>query len=107
MASIIARSSYDYWLAKVTTPGDWGTYLNSNAAINYANLPKWAALSFTSALSGYSQGQAEAASIAGNGVFNDAGRFLGSPLSLAASIGVTAGKIIFQWAQRPVKSNGC
>ena len=86
MASIIARSSYDYWIGVVGTPGGWSTYINSNAAINYANVPKWVALSFTSALSGFSQGQKASAAIGGNGVFNDAGRFLGSPLSLLAAI---------------------
>jgi len=81
--------------------------VNSNAAINYANIPEWVALSFTSALSGYSQGQAVATTIGGNGVFNDAGRFLGSALSLQTAIGLTAGKIIFKWAQKPVVDCGC
>lgn len=106
MASIIARSSYDYWITTVATPGSWSAFINSNAAINYANIPNWVALSFVSALSGYSQFQKASVSFIGTGISNDGGRFIGSPLSLGASLGVTAGKVIFQWAQRPSAGYG-
>jgi hypothetical protein len=36
------------------------------------------------------------------GALNDAGRLIGSPIAIGAALGVTSGKIIFQWAQRPM-----
>lgn len=103
IATVIAAASYNFWITVVAAPGGWATYLNANTAINYANIPKWVAISFTSALSGYSQ--ILGASVSGV-LTNDRGRFLASPMSIGAAMGVTAGKIIFNWAQRPLVNCG-
>jgi len=41
MAIAVAFADYQYWLDILTTPGNWSTYLDSNYAVNYANLPYW------------------------------------------------------------------
>lgn len=41
MAIAVAISDYQYWLDILTTPGNWSSFLNSDYAINYANLPYW------------------------------------------------------------------
>jgi hypothetical protein len=106
-SSAIARASYDYWLGVINTVGHagWTGFLSSNDAINYANLPFWVSTSFVSALSGFAQGQSVNMGVAE--ILNTLGRTLGLPLALGAAIGVTTGKIIFKWAQKPVGSSGC
>lgn len=41
MAIAVAITDYQYWLDILTTHGNWSTYLNSEYAVNYANLPYW------------------------------------------------------------------
>lgn len=52
-----AEVSYYYWLGKIGAPGGWATYLNSNAAINYSNIPYWVSAAYVAAFAGWSLGQ--------------------------------------------------
>lgn len=95
----MAKTSYTYWLGVVGTPGSWATYINSNAAINYANLPFWATSAYMGAFSGFAMAQAP--SMAQASLDNSTGRFYGANISLATALVVNAGKVIFKWAERP------
>ncbi|MDB5284294.1 MAG: hypothetical protein JWO06_3369 [Bacteroidota bacterium] len=57
LALELATASVAYWNGIVTMPGNWASYISSNAAINYANIPNWVAASFVGAFSGFSQVQ--------------------------------------------------
>lgn len=101
MASGIARASYTYWMGVLSTSGHegWTDHLSGSEAINYSNVQIWVSASFLAALSGYAQGQTLA--VGGAEVLNVAGRTIGIPLALGAALGVTAGKVIFKWVQKP------
>ncbi len=95
----LAKTSYTYWVNIVGTPGGWSTYINANAAINYANLPFWVGGAYLGAFSGFALAQAP--SMAEANIDNSTGRFYGTNMGLAAAIMVNAGKVIFKWSQRP------
>ncbi len=99
----LAKASDAYWKAIVTTPGGWATYINSNAAINYANIPFWTTATFAGTFSGFAQVQAP--NMGEANVWNTDGRKFASVIALGSALVLTAGKVIFKWAQRPVVGN--
>ncbi len=96
----LAQVNDAYWKNIVTTPGGWATYLNSNAAINYANIPFWNTACVVGTFSGFAQIQAP--NMGEANVWNTDGRKFASVVSLGSALVLTAGKVIFKWAQRPV-----
>ncbi len=95
----LANANQAYWKNIVTTPGAWSTYINSNAAINYANIPHWTTASVLGSFSGFAQIQYP--NISGATVFNGQGRSAGGVIAVGSALALTAGKVIFKWAQRP------
>lgn len=101
----LTKASYAYWVNIVGTPGDWADYINTNAAINYANIPNWVSATFVSALSGYAQVQSPG--IGQSDMFITQGRLTAINTLVAAALAVSAGKVIVKWARRPVIGCGC
>ena len=93
----IGLKSNEYWnnVIATGTPSGWLTFLNSNPAVNIANIPYWVIASMTAALSGYSQIQQLDMSAAS--ALNTLGRAVGGTVAMVSAVGVTAGKIIFKW----------
>ncbi len=101
----LTYASYNYWLTAVTTtPNAWDTYLNANAAINYANIPHWVAATFVSSLSGFAQFQSPGINQVD---ILTTSRFTAIEGLIVGALGVTAGKVIVKWARRPVMNCGC
>lgn len=99
-ATTLAKASTAYWNNIVTTPGDWGTFLNANAAINYAKIPAWTTATFVGSLSGYAQlKETDVTQTADMGTFFG---IFGAFGGLGSALGLTAGLVIFKWAKRPV-----
>jgi len=96
----IANANQAYWKNIVTTPGAWSTYINSNAAINYANIPNWTSAAFIGVFSGFAQIQYP--EVAGADLWNGQGRNAGGVIAVGSALALTAGKVIFKWAKRPV-----
>ncbi len=96
----LAKASDAYWKAVVAAPGAWATYINSNAAINYANIPHWNTAAFVGTFSGFAQAQAP--NMGNADVWNGKGRMIAGTVGLSTALVLTAGKVIFKWAQRPV-----
>lgn len=101
LAASIAKSSLTYWKEVVenNNPAGWSTYLNSNQAVNYANIPFYIASAYVGALSGFSQAQTPNIGFAN--VINDAGRIIAVPVAIAGALGLNSGLIIFNWAKKP------
>ncbi len=99
MAVTYAKASNAYWTEIVSSPGNWENFINSNAAINHANLPFWTLASFESALNGYAQIQQLDTPSAN--LVNTAGRTIAFLGALTATLGVSAGKILLKFVQRP------
>lgn len=96
----VGKKSFDYWSNVIDsgTPSGWLTFLNTNAAVNTANLSFWVVASIEGALSGYSQIQQLDMSAAN--AINSLGRAVGGTSAMTAAVGLSAGKIIFKWAQK-------
>lgn len=104
----IGRKSSEYWNTIVTTPPpatNWTTFLNSNPAINTANIPYWVTASIEASLSGYAQIQQLDMSAAT--ALNSVGRAVGGTSAMLAAIGLSAGKVIFKWGKKRPSSCGC
>lgn len=98
----IGRKSFEYWQNVILAPPpttNWTMFLNSNLAINTANLPFWVATGMEGALSGYAQIQQLDMSIATS--LNSLGRAVGGTVAMVAAVGVSAGKVIFKWNKSP------
>ena len=104
-AAGFAQDSNAYWQNVVTTPGGWATYINSNAAINYANIPHWVEATYVGTFSGFAQIQAP--SMGEANAFNFQGRSGAGQIAISTALALTAGKVIFKWAKRPVVVCGC
>lgn len=100
VALALTRASNTYWNTVVTTPGSWATYINSNAAINYANIPHWVSATFVGVLSGFAQIQDP--NMPNSGILTSQGRYFAAEGSVWSALGVTVGKVILRWAKRPV-----
>lgn len=100
MAVTYAKASNAYWTEVISTPGNWESFINSNAAINHANLPFWTLATFESALSGFAQVQQLDTPSAN--LVNTAGRTIAILAALTSTLGVTAGKVLLKFVQRPV-----
>jgi len=98
-ALALAQESYAYWVAVVGTPGDWANYINANAAINYANIPGWAATAFISTFSGYSQIIAVEQTKATTRETEF--RVVALEACWVAAIAVVAGDVVVKWARMP------
>ncbi len=103
MAVTITKASYQYWREKAASPGDWSAFLSANEAINYVEIPFWIGCSFKGTLSGFAQIQKPL--VGGATVLNDVGRTAGIISGVTGALGLTAGKIFFNWAQKPVWYN--
>jgi hypothetical protein len=99
MAVTYAKASNAYWTEVISSPGQWENFISSNAAINHANLPFWTLASFESALNGYAQIQQLDTPSAN--LVNTAGRTIAILAALTATLGVSAGKILLKFVQRP------
>lgn len=122
MAIALGKASYAYWRSVIgecnpppgppVPPGfssssssslaKWLPYLDCNRAINYANLPFWVCATMESAMLGYSQVNSFNFRIPG--VLNALGVTGGTLTAAFASLGVSAGKVIYKWVPR-VKIN--
>lgn len=98
-ALAIARASLNYWESTVATPGNWSTYLDSDTAANYANIPNWILASFVGVLSGYSK--AAMMKIYWTGVVSTESTRLGIEVGVGVAISLTSGKVILDWSKRP------
>lgn len=101
LAVEMGKKSYDFWVTQIDAGGesDWADFLNSNAAINFANLPFWVVASMEGSLSGYAQFlQMDMA--AGN-AYNYIGRSSTATIAMVAAVGISAGKAMFKWVQKP------
>lgn len=98
-ALAIANAANTYWDGIVTTPGSWSTYINSNAAINYANISTWVLAGFVGTLSGFSYVQQ--LNVGGADAFKDQGIQTAGIVAVTGAIAVSCGKIMLKWAKRP------
>jgi hypothetical protein len=99
IALTFAKASASYWDNIITTPGNWGSYINSNTAVNYINLKYWTLATFESALNGYAQVQQLDTPSAN--ILNTAGRTIAPVAALTASIGISSSKVILKLIQKP------
>lgn len=99
-ALTLAEASNTYWQSKVDSPGSWSSYFNSNYAANYVNIPIWVSASFVATFSGYAQVQAP--DVVGADLHNNRNKVFAELGGLSAALVVTAGKVIFRWAKRPI-----
>ena len=104
-AAGFAKASFSYWGSVVKTPGSWATYINTNEAINWANIPFWVEATYVGTFSGFAQVQAP--NIPDANLFNVQGRMGGGTIAISTALALTAGKVIFKWAQRPVIYANC
>lgn len=99
IALAMTESSAKYWKDVVDTPGGWSSHLSSNQANNYANIPYWAGATFKGSVSGFAQIQSP--NMFQANPINDLGRSFGLVGAVTAAVALTAGKVIFKWAQKP------
>lgn len=101
LSASIAKSSYGYWKEVIenNNPAGWSTYLNSNLAVNYANLAFYVASAYVGALSGFSQAQTPNFGFAN--IINNAGRTIAAPVAIAGALGLNSGLVIFKWSKKP------
>ncbi len=100
----IGRMSYRYWLQNIYDErSEWSSYLNSNTAINVANLPFWITTSMEGALSGFAQIQQMDMRAANT--LNSIGRPVAAMMAMIAAIGLSSGKIFFKWVKRVNSGN--
>ena len=94
LAISIARGSFNYWDTQVNNlvSGSWKDKLSSIDYINRSNVPKWVVASIQAAAWGYSKGTS-------NYDITNAPQIAGAsyPVILAASLGVTAGLVLWNW----------
>jgi len=113
MAIALGKGSYAYWRSVIgecnPPPPDsssssssslakWQPYLDCNRAINYANLPFWVCATMEGAMLGYAQVNSFNFRIPG--VLTALGVTGGTLSAGIASIGVSAGKVIYKWVPR-------
>lgn len=98
VALALTRAGNTYWNTVVTTPGNWAAYINSNAAINYANIPHWVSATFAGVLSGFAQIQDP--SLPNSSILSSQGRYFAAEGAVWSALGVTAGKVILKWPVR-------
>jgi hypothetical protein len=104
IATSVATNSYNYWLAAVASPGNWASkgYFNSNAYVNYANIPYWVEAAVQATLTGGNK-----AATYGQ---IDPPRIIGVDLvsALASGLTVSAGKVLFRWIPKvqPIMAGG-
>gem|GEM_PF-2612071 len=113
MAIALGKGSYAYWRSVIgecnPPPPDsssssssslakWQPYLDCNRAINYANLPFWVCATMEGAMLGYAQVNSFNFKIPG--VLNALGVTGGTLTAGIASLGVSAGKVIYKWVPR-------
>jgi len=116
MAIALGKGSYAYWRSVIgecnPPPPDsssssssslakWQPYLDCNRAINYANLPFWVCATMEGAMLGYAQVNSFNFKIPG--VLNALGVTGGTLTAGIASLGVSAGKVIYKWVPRMPK----
>lgn len=91
LAVAIGKASYNYWLGKISTPGNWASFFNATASTNRTMLAEWVAAGIEGSLLG--GGQASTYGLI------DPPRITGIDLvtSLSSAIGIAAGKVIFKW----------
>ncbi|MFA4851575.1 MAG: hypothetical protein WC599_03560 [Bacteroidales bacterium] len=93
----IGTTVFNYWLKQITDgkTSPWFRFLNTNSAIDIANLPYWVSAAMQAALfftykGDYSTDMKDGVKIAGHDFVT----------ALTASIGLAAGKVIFRWIPR-------
>jgi len=90
-ALAIGTADYDYWIEKVENPGLWTSFLHSNYAVNYNNIPYWVGASMEGAL-----------------IYANRALPTLPPLNTALDIistvisgtGLVAGKVVFKWVPK-------
>ena len=94
LATATAKASYYYWTAQNDNLGTsaWAVYLDTNKAVNIANLPYWVTASVQAALYFCFKGNYQTLS-------SDPPKITGPDYVtvLTASAGIAAGKVIFSW----------
>ncbi len=96
-----AEVSYNYWLTKVSTPGGWATYFDSNAAINYSNIPHWVAAAYVASYAGWSQGQEVNLNFPIPSQQPGIAVMLTKTAAMLSALMLTSGEVIFRWSNRP------
>ena len=96
-----AEVSYYYWLGQVNAPGGWSPYLNSNAAINYANIPNWVAAAYVATYAGWSQGQDVNLNYPVPSTQPGIAIMLTKTAAMLSALFITSGEVIFNWSHRP------
>lgn len=95
-ATAIGKANCEYWLGKLATPGDWGTYFDfsSNLAANLINIPFWTTAAIQAVLSLNYVGDYTTDQMLPP-------KFIGPDFvtALMASLMVGAGKVIFRWGK--------
>jgi hypothetical protein len=98
MATAVGAANYDFWFSKIIAGGGnrWydTNYFNSNAYVNYANLPYMVAASMLGTLSSANKAKSYG--------LIDPPRIVGVDMvsALTAGIGITAGVTMFKWIAR-------
>lgn len=99
VALALATESNSYWNNVVDKPGSWAAFINSQQAINYANIPFWISATYMSSLSGFAQVQAP--NIAEATEVNGQSRLHAVTGAVAVAIALTSAQVILKWAKRP------
>jgi hypothetical protein len=92
LCSSIAKSSNNYWQTRIYKPDGWEKFFYSEVFINRSNIPFWVLASIQSTLFSSCFGKSTY-------IIQDPPQIAG-PLfatTLTASIGITAGLVIFKW----------
>lgn len=89
----IGEANVEYWLNQMSTSGDWTNYMTGDGAINVAAMPYWTDAAMFGTQFDYYQNNATDSQAVGSVIIS----------SLAGSLVVGAGKVVFGWAPKPVK----
>ncbi len=94
LATMIGSTAYSYFLAKITTPGDWASYFSGALVSPTANLPFWVAIGMEGSLIG--------ARTTSKGLIETTDEIVSINIisALTAALTITCGKIMFMWVPR-------
>jgi len=94
LGTLTGTELYDYWDTKVSTPGDWSTFFQTNSSENYANIPHWTSAGMEGALIG--------ANTSPLGLISPDTELISTDIvsAIIGAITVGAGKVIFKWIPR-------
>ena len=99
LATAAAKASFSYWIAQNNNLAStsWAPFLDTNTAVNIANLPYWVTAAIQAALYFCFKGNYQTLS-------SDPPKISGPEYVnvLTASLGIAAGKVLFNWIPKPI-----